>query len=280
MLTKEYARFHEDMAKKFIEGNYYNSYINNFIKDYMIMRLHALQVFHCGQNNIVYCDDHLNSVIDDAITSYLNYGWSEVIIPNPTNSYYDYLYYNLLCNRGYDLYGKEECKNMRKKLLSKTYLRDVSEYIIEFSFTNDDYYLVKKKIIKTVPFILSNGLKVIDNNYYIIEILPKNENYAVRAYLDSDKNLIEYYIDITNGCGIDLDSKIPYYDDLYLDITITNNNVEVLDEEELENAYQNGLIDSHTYNMAIKTKNKLLDEIKNNSNKYLNLDIKDLLDEI
>ncbi|MEI3530186.1 MAG: DUF402 domain-containing protein [Bacilli bacterium] len=169
---------------------------------------------------------------------------------------------------------------MRKKLLSKTYLRDVSEYIIELSFTNDDYFLSKKKIIKTEPFILSNGLKIIDNNYYIIEILPKNENYAIRAYLDSDKNLIEYYIDITKGCGIDLDSKIPYYDDLYLDVTITNNSVEVLDEEELENAYQNGLINSDTYNMAIETKNKLLDEIKNNSNKYLNLNIKDLLDEI
>ena len=85
---------------------------------------------------------------------------------------------------------------MRKRLLSKTYLRDVSEYIIEFLFTNDDYFLVKKKIIKTDPFILSNGLKVIDNNYYIIEILPKNENYAIRAYLDSDKNLIEYYIKV------------------------------------------------------------------------------------
>lgn len=175
---------------------------------------------------------------------------------------------------------RKSVKNMRKKLLSKTYLRDVSEYIIEFLFTNDDYFLAKKKIIKTDPFVLSNGLKVIDNNYYIIEILPKNENYAIRAYLDSDKKLIEYYIDITNGCGIDLDSKIPYYDDLYLDITITNNNVEILDEEELENAYKNGLIDSDTYNIAIETKDKLLDEIKNHSNKYLNLDVKVLLDEI
>lgn len=120
MLTKEYARFHEDMAKKFIEENYYNSYINDFIrdyKDYMIMRLHALQVMHCGQNKIVYCDDHLNSVINNAIASYLNYGWSEVIIPNQTNSYYDYLYYNLLCNKGYDLYVKEECKKYEKKII-------------------------------------------------------------------------------------------------------------------------------------------------------------------
>lgn len=171
-------------------------------------------------------------------------------------------------------------KNMRKKLLSKTYLRDVSEYVLEFSFINNDYYLVKKKIIKTLPFILNNGLKIIDNNYYIVEILPKNENYAIRVYLDSEKNVIEYYIDITNGCGIDTDSKIPYYDDLYLDITITNDEIEVLDEDELEKAYQNELIDVNTYNMAIKTKDKILNEIKNNSNKYLNLNIKELLDEI
>ena len=38
---------------------------------------------------------------------------------------------------------------MRKKLLSKTYLRDVNEYILTFDFTNEDYYLSKKKIIIT-----------------------------------------------------------------------------------------------------------------------------------
>ena len=59
----------------------------------------------------------IKSVINNAIASYLNYGWSEIIIPNPTNSYYDYLYYNLLCNKGYDLYGKEECKKYEKKII-------------------------------------------------------------------------------------------------------------------------------------------------------------------
>ncbi len=169
---------------------------------------------------------------------------------------------------------------MRKKLLSKTYLRDVSEYILTLNFTNKDYYLSKKKIIKTTPFILSNGLKVIDNGYYILEILPKTENYAIRVYFDNNKNILEYYIDITNGCGIEEESKIPYYDDLYLDITITNGQIKVLDQDELENAFSNKLIDINTYNKAIKTKDKLLEEIKNNCNKYLIMDMKKLLDEI
>ena len=169
---------------------------------------------------------------------------------------------------------------MRKKILSKTYLRGVSEYILEFSFNNDDFYLVKKKIIKTEPFTLSNGLKIIDNGYYIMEILPKSENYAIRIYFNDKKNIIEYYIDITNGCGLDEESNIPYYDDLYLDITITNGEVKVLDQDELENAFSNKLIDINTYNKANMTKDKLLEEINKNSNKYLNIDMKKLLNEI
>lgn len=120
MLTREYARLHEDMAKRFIEENYYNRYINDFVKDYkdyMIMRLHALQVMHCGQNKIVYCDSHLNNIINNAITSYLNYGWSEVIIPNPANSYFDYLYYDLLCDKGYNLYEMGVNKIYEKKII-------------------------------------------------------------------------------------------------------------------------------------------------------------------
>lgn len=91
MLTKKYARFHEDMAQKFIEENYYTSYKNDFIKDYkdfMLMRIHALQVMSSGKPILLYCDDLVNNVIDKAIASYLKYGWKEQIIPNPTSSYF------------------------------------------------------------------------------------------------------------------------------------------------------------------------------------------------
>ena len=67
---------------------------------------------------------------------------------------------------------------------------------------------------------------------------------------------------------------------MFLDITITNGLVEVLDQDELENALSNKIIDANTYNKAIKTKDKLLKEIKNNCNKYLSMDMKELLNEI
>lgn len=96
MLTKKYARFHEDMAKKFIEENCFTSFKNDFItdyKDYMILRLHALQVLSCGKPIIIYSDDNNSKAIQDAIMSYLSYGWRQDVIENPYKSYFDYLHY-------------------------------------------------------------------------------------------------------------------------------------------------------------------------------------------
>ena len=112
MLTKEYARFHEDMAKRYIEENYYTSYKNDFIKDYkdyMLMRVHALQVLSCGKHKILYCDDHLSKKVIDAIVSYKSFGWEEIIIPNPSASYYNYMRYHIDITNSYGLYFGGDC---------------------------------------------------------------------------------------------------------------------------------------------------------------------------
>jgi len=167
---------------------------------------------------------------------------------------------------------------MRKKLISKTYLRGVEQYNLKILFNNDDYYCSIKEIIKVKsPFILSTGLCLIDNDYYIVEIIPKNENYSIRAFLNNSKQLLQYYIDISLGNGLDTDVNIPYYDDLFLDIIITDGQIDVVDDDELINALNNNEITINDYNLAIETKNKLLKEIENNSNKYLNIDLNKLI---
>lgn len=110
MLTKEYARFHEDMAKKFVEQNYHFSYSNDFIKeykDYMLMRVHALQVMCSGQTKILYCDDGVNSIISAAIASYLSFGWNEEKIYNPARSYHDYIRYDIFSKSDFSLLYEE-----------------------------------------------------------------------------------------------------------------------------------------------------------------------------
>lgn len=163
---------------------------------------------------------------------------------------------------------------MREKLISKTYLRDVNKYKLEIYYDKEDYYLSIKKILNIEkPFILENGLCLIDNNYYIVEVLPKNENYAMRVYFNEKKERLEYYFDISLKNGLDEETRIPYYDDLYTDITVVQENIEVLDEEELQEALNIGKISKAEYNIANETRDKLLQSIKNKNNKYMNLDL-------
>ena len=169
---------------------------------------------------------------------------------------------------------KEKRKQMREKLISKTYLRDVNKYKLEIYYDKEDYYLSIKKILNIEkPFILENGLCLIDNNYYIVEVIPKNENYAMRVFFNENKERLEYYFDISLKNGLDEETRIPYYDDLYTDITVVQENIEVLDEEELQEALNMRKISKAEYNIDNETRDKLLQSIKNKNNKYMNLDL-------
>jgi len=103
MLTKQYARLHIDMAERFIMENYYQSYKNDIIQykqDFMLMRLGALQVMSSGKSIILFCDEHQNRIIQEAIASYLSYDWEERIIANPYASINNYIRSRLLEGTG------------------------------------------------------------------------------------------------------------------------------------------------------------------------------------
>lgn len=167
---------------------------------------------------------------------------------------------------------------MRKKLISKTYLRDVNKYKLDIYFDKEDYYLSVKKIIDMEsPFVLQTGLCIMNNGYYIVEVIPKNENYTMRVYFNERKERLEYYFDISLENGLDDESKIPYYDDLYTDITIENGKIEILDENELKEALDRSEISEKEFNLANKTRDLLLESINKNNNKYMNLDLESYL---
>lgn len=162
---------------------------------------------------------------------------------------------------------------MKRKVISKTYLRDVDKYQIKIFLDNDDYYVAVKKLIHVnEKFIIKNGLCVMDNGYYVFEVVPRFENYAMRLFLDDKKNPLEYYFDITKNNGLDDETNIPCYDDLYLDITVLNGEVNILDEDELIEAYNMGDVTSEEYELVYQIRDKLLDEIKNKTNKIMNID--------
>ena len=163
---------------------------------------------------------------------------------------------------------------MKKKILSSTYLKEAQKYQIKFYLDEEDKYIVVKKLIKlSKKFIIQNDVIAMDDGYYVIEIVPKNKNYALRLFLKDKKEIIEYYFDIIKESGIDKELKVPYFIDLYLDITIQKNGkVNILDEEELNDALKSKDITKKDYELVLKVKEQLLKEIEEQSNDLMNLD--------
>ena len=168
---------------------------------------------------------------------------------------------------------------MKKKIISNTYLRDIDKYQIKMFLDRDDYYVCVKKLISVKEkFIIKNGICVMDNGYYVLEIVPKYENYAMRLFLDDKKNPLEYYFDICKNIGLYEDTNIPCYDDLYLDITYMDGIINILDEDELMEAYEIGDISSDDLSLIYDVRDILIDEINSGTNPLINMNYSEFLD--
>lgn len=102
---------------------------------------------------------------------------------------------------------------------------------------------------------------ILDDGYTWIQIVPLDKHYTVTIMFDNNKNIVQWYIDITNMNGIDSDGRI-FYDDLYLDVVITKERkILLIDEDELNHALDNFVITSEQYKNAYKEARNIMDEI-------------------
>jgi len=163
---------------------------------------------------------------------------------------------------------------MRKRLVTQKYLKEAVKYNLKTFISDDkDYYVAVKEYIELEHPVVINELKLIDKGYKIIEVIPKNENYAMRVFTNDKKEILQYYFDIILGSGIDEDTKLPYYDDIYIDVIMTDGEIEISDADELEDAFTNGSITEETYNLAKTTADKVVMELEEKTNKYFNMDL-------
>lgn len=167
---------------------------------------------------------------------------------------------------------KKKTIEKRTKFTTNTYMKEAIKYEIVV-LNEEDYFITIKKYLELTDNFTINNITLIDKDYYVVEITPLKEKYNIRFYVDNNKNIIDYYIDITYENGVKY--KLPYYVDLYLDILHypNENEFKFFDEDELEEALNNKLISKKDYNMAYKIGNKLLKELKDNKNKYFNIDV-------
>lgn len=169
---------------------------------------------------------------------------------------------------------------MKKKVITKTYLKEAEKYELKLWMDEEEYYVSRKKLIHlTQPFIIHGNITAMDDGYYVLEIIPKKGHQALRIFLDEKKEVVEYYFDIIKESGI-TEEKIPYFLDLYLDVTIQKNGeINVIDEDEFEKAYEEKELSEEDYILAKEEKEKLLKEIKEKNNYLLKIDITKYLEE-
>lgn len=107
-----------------------------------------------------------------------------------------------------------------------------------------------------------------------LEFYPENSNIAMTVCYNKENKILQWYFDIINKVGIERDN--PFFEDLYLDVTITpNNKIELLDEDELKEALESKDITQEQYDMAysfarnlVKKIDGKIDELKRFSDKY------------
>jgi len=168
---------------------------------------------------------------------------------------------------------------MKKKRLTNTYLREAEKYQIRLFLDEEDYYISVKKLIHvTEPFIIHKSITAMDDGFYILEVVPKKGHVAMRQFLNDKKEIVEYYFDIIKESGIEEPYKVPFFYDLYLDITmLPNGEIHIIDEKELEEAYRENNITKEDYILAINEKNKLLKELKNKTYPLIKKDYSEYL---
>ena len=96
--------------------------------------------------------------------------------------------------------------------------------------------------------------------------IPSEEHNVVTTMFDSDGAILQWIIDICLRSGVDTDG-LCWWDDLYLDISVLpNGDTFVMDEEELDEARDSGVIPEQHHALAWTETERLLDLI--NSDRY------------
>lgn len=112
---------------------------------------------------------------------------------------------------------------------------------------------------------------ILDKGYTWIQYFPDDFNYAVTVMFNTDKEIIQWYFDVCRGNKID-ERGIPYFYDLYLDVVLlSNGDIMVLDEDELEEAFNMEDITNDDYNMAKNMVYVILGELNEDKNSIVHL---------
>lgn len=104
----------------------------------------------------------------------------------------------------------------------------------------------------------SGKLCIGDNGYQWLEIAPKSGNYVITTMF-RDNKIFQHYVDITLRNDIAENGDAKFYD-LFLDVVVSEDGkVQAIDQNELEEAYNDGVISKEELELARKTADRVIE---------------------
>ena len=167
----------------------------------------------------------------------------------------------------------------------KKQVREVIDMDITIKKLEEKNTYITLKEVKAVEqpysvYINGERVKKLDKDFTIIEYTPLDKKYNVRIHVHDKKEILEYYFDIIAENKIK--DGIPFYNDLYLDVvyfqpaaTKEGTYIQLVDCNELEEALKENIIDKEQFDMAYIEAEKLMKELKEKKNWYVNRGLED-----
>lgn len=134
--------------------------------------------------------------------------------------------------------------------------------------------LIQFNDIKAPLSVVYGGVrtKTVDRNYTWLQLFPAHTpQFVLTAMFNANGRLVQCYFDVIHQVGHD-ELGTPWFDDLYLDLILfPNHRLYLVDEDELTEALDNGIITAEMYEKAWRTAQGLMRSIKKNPEHFLML---------
>lgn len=137
-----------------------------------------------------------------------------------------------------------------------------------------DAVLIQFDSIKAPLSVVYGGVrtKTVDQRYSWLQLFPDHSpEFVLTAMFNAGKQLLQCYFDVIYRMGRDPDGTL-WFDDLYLDlILLPDRKLYLVDENELDEALEAGVITSEMHERAWRTARRLEACIRQDPDRFLSL---------
>ncbi|MBQ2057809.1 MAG: DUF402 domain-containing protein [Oscillospiraceae bacterium] len=112
-------------------------------------------------------------------------------------------------------------------------------------------------------------ITISDRGYFWYQLALREKFFWLSAAFNAEGELIELYFDITGGNRFD-NPEDPEFTDMYLDVVLTpSGDIRVLDRDELDEAFNDGIISDSEYFEAIEHCEELCGYLKEHGSELI-----------